>query len=303
MSIRADRRDIVVGIDGSNTALNAARWAAYLAVALRAPLVLANVLTGPYFRSETTALSRSEDPGREDYLGQSVRIARVLLDQAAELLRTCTPELPVTTEILHGSAHSALRRRTERARMLVVGADTAFGSKLLGATAIHVALHGHCPVGVWRGDAGRPIPRDRTIAVGVDGTALSEPAIGHAFELADALRVPLTAVHLWSPARIPPIGGYIDRNAEEQAVLSESLAGWSERFPDVEIIPVPVPAIPAAFLTEIAHTAQLLVIGTHGRSLLGAALFGSTSRELLQQAPCPVLVCRSEPSAGEDRPR
>ncbi|MFI6366148.1 universal stress protein [Nocardia sp. NPDC050630] len=128
--------------------------------------------------------------------------------------------------------------------------------------------------------------------MGIDGTELSIPAISHAFEIAAALEVQLTAVHCW-PSRIEPVGHCLDHNEQQRALLAESLAGWRTEYPDVEVIEVPIPGLARAVLSEMARDAQLLVVGSHGHPAASALLFGSTSRDLLHHTTCPVLVCRS----------
>lgn len=46
--------------------------------------------------------------------------------------------------------------------------------------------------------------------------------------------------------------------------------------------------------TAKAWSADLIVIGSHGRSGLGRALLGSVAEAVMRHAPCPVLVVRSK---------
>jgi nucleotide-binding universal stress UspA family protein len=284
MSIRADRTSIVVGVDDSPTALNAARWAAYLAGALHAPLLIA--CAQPHSATAAQQLAeRIHSPHSSD-------AAHATLERTRQLVHTCDPNLTVSAVHPEGPPADALVALSAHARMVVVGARTAYGDRLVGPTTMHVALHAHCPVGVWRGANGRPIPRGKPVAVGIDGTELSIPAIAHAFEVAAALEAPLTAVHCW-PSRIEPVGHHLDRGEEERTLLAESLAGWRTEYPDVEVIEMPVPGLARSVLNEIAQDVQLLVVGSHGHPTATALLFGSTSRDLLHHTTCPVLVCRS----------
>jgi nucleotide-binding universal stress UspA family protein len=95
------------------------------------------------------------------------------------------------------------------------------------------------------------------------------------------------------------VGRHSDDQA--QAQLSESLAGWRETFPDVELTMQVTPGNPIAVLSEAAYEAQLLVLGSRARGSAAAVLLGSTSRDMLHRATCPVLVSLGH--HGPDRGR
>src|SRR5262245_53539910 len=50
---------------------------------------------------------------------------------------------------------------------------------------------------------------------------------------------------------------------------------------------------PSAEIVRVAReeTADMIVLGTHGKGMLDKALFGSTAERVIRQAPCPVLTC------------
>ncbi|HKP00647.1 MAG TPA: universal stress protein, partial [Nitrospiraceae bacterium] len=50
-----------------------------------------------------------------------------------------------------------------------------------------------------------------------------------------------------------------------------------------------------------AEDADLLVVGTRGKTGLAHILLGSTAERVIRGAPCPVLTVRTEPSDLEDR--
>jgi nucleotide-binding universal stress UspA family protein len=50
-----------------------------------------------------------------------------------------------------------------------------------------------------------------------------------------------------------------------------------------------------------AESADLVVVGTHGRGTIGRLLLGSVSDHVVRNAPCPVLVVRPA-SRGSSRP-
>ena len=51
----------------------------------------------------------------------------------------------------------------------------------------------------------------------------------------------------------------------------------------------------AEALVAAAADADLLVVGNRGRGNLAAALLGSTSAKVADEAPCPVVVVRAQP--------
>ncbi len=51
----------------------------------------------------------------------------------------------------------------------------------------------------------------------------------------------------------------------ERAMVSEELAGWSERYPDVVVRPLVRKGDPVTLLLEASRTAALVVIGSRGR--------------------------------------
>ena len=58
---------------------------------------------------------------------------------------------------------------------------------------------------------------------------------------------------------------------------------------------------PGARLLELARelAADLIIVGTHGRSGPRRVLLGSVAEEVLRDAPCNVLVVRLSPPAEE----
>lgn len=81
---------------------------------------------------------------------------------------------------------------------------------------------------------------------------------------------------------------------QQHQTLAERLAGFSERYPNVEVHRHVTRDRAVRALVEQSENAQLVVVGSHGRGGFTGMLLGSTSRALLQAATCPVMVVRPE---------
>jgi nucleotide-binding universal stress UspA family protein len=139
------------------------------------------------------------------------------------------------------------------------------------------------------------------VVVGVDIAEHSVPALGWAFAEAAARRARLVAVHAcwWEepsllldvpPREEPAWADIVDAEGQQ---LSEMLAGWREKYPDVEVEPVVVHEHPATALEGSSTGSQLLVVGSRGRGGFTGLLLGSVSAHAVHHSHCPVVVVPS----------
>ena len=77
-----------------------------------------------------------------------------------------------------------------------------------------------------------------------------------------------------------------------EKTLSERLAGWTELYPDVVVQRQVVFDQPARNLLAAAESAQLLVVGSHGRGGFAGMLLGSVSNTIVHEVRTPVIVAR-----------
>jgi len=104
----------------------------------------------------------------------------------------------------------------------------------------------------------------------------------------------LIALHAWSDREVVELPGvdWPADKAEEERLMSEALAGWQERYPDVTVSKLLVCDKPARALVETSQSAQLVVVGSHGRNALTRTFLGSVSNAVVQSVRVPVIVAR-----------
>lgn len=276
---------VVVGVDGSGSALDAVRWAAAEAMRLGVPLCLVH--------AELSSPLDWDLRSREALRRQSLS----WLHEAAEAARSVEPGVALVPQVEVGDPASLLIAQSVDACLLVLGSRGmgGFGALLVGSTAIAVTGRSGRPVVVVRGEV-----REGPVVVGVHG---EEPAVlTEAFEQAAARRAPLIAV---SVSRTPS-GAFTDAVAETLGLdtadhdaarcgrLVAALAPWRDKYPDVPLKFVVTHGNAADALVDHAADAGLLVVGSRGRGALTGLLLGSTSHGVLHHAPCPVLVVRPD---------
>lgn len=146
-----------------------------------------------------------------------------------------------------------------------------------------------------------------SIVVGVDGSPPSLAALRWAADEAALRDARLVALHAWTFVPPAPIGepGLIpvpaadlpgQLEAERAAAEAELESALAEAFPeraavDIEERLVEEPAGDA--LVAAAEEADLVVVGSSGRSGLASVLLGSVSRHVVQHARSPVVVVKT----------
>lgn len=291
-------RKIVVGVDGTEPGLAAVRWAAAVAARRRLKLLIVHAL-----RADQLAYGAGL-AGPAPWYEALAEEGRRVLDEAAEQARAVSPETAVDTVMPTDSPAPYLIDASKSAALVVVGGTGRgfFNELTLGSTASAVVAHAHCPVVVMRGkEKTTAYPAEGPVVVGIDGSPLSEHALEVAFEEASRRDARLVAVHAWRDVTYDDAYGmarlvvqWESLEEEERRLLAQRLAGWQEKYPDVEVERVLVQDQPRHVLLEWSTKAQLVVVGSRGRGGFTGQLLGSTSQALAHHAECPVMVVRPE---------
>ncbi|NVN48341.1 universal stress protein [Mycolicibacterium hippocampi] len=294
MSSSSAHPGIVVGVDGSPQSDAAVEWAVRAAALRGVALVLVHALTDP------SATAWLDVPLPEDYWESRRKTAEVLLDDATRIARGALPvtqSLTVDRALVTGSPRAVLVDMSEHADMVVVGCRglRAIQRAVLGSVSAGLVHHARCPVAVVR-EAPSEDLREAPILVGIDGSPVSERAVAIAFDEASRRGVDLVALHTWLESTDDFIGvGWPDVREQADEILAERLAGWQQRYPDVSVHRVVAMDNPIRQLLELSGSAQLMVVGSHGRGGLVGLLLGSVSSAVVQSARIPVIVARSRP--------
>jgi nucleotide-binding universal stress UspA family protein len=129
------------------------------------------------------------------------------------------------------------------------------------------------------------------ILVAVDFSEASESALDLAWELTERLRASLTILHVLQSL---PDRSRLELEIDARAELERLREPLGRADFQVELIVLsgdrPAETISA---WARANGADLIIVGTRGRSGIGRAVMGSVAESIVREGPCPVLVTRA----------
>jgi hypothetical protein len=92
-----------------------------------------------------------------------------------------------------------------------------------------------------------------------------------------------------------PVAGLMTRAMADRSprpTLAESVAGWAEQYPDVDVCRHIVRGRAGAVLKNLSAGAEPLVVGSRGRGGFTGLLLSSVRQAAIHHAGCPVAVVR-----------
>ena len=296
---------IVVAYDGSECARAGFDFAVKLAAKVDGRVTLVQAMESPY-----DALMRAPEPipGLEELLKKD-EAARI--EDLTAVAATAPDGAAVTVEVLHGKAGPALVEFLDRVDPdLVVAGTRGLGVTrfLLGSVSSQLLEQAPCDLLLFREPE---IPDgDVQVIACLDDSAFARRAAAVAGDLATALSARLVLTHV-ADSRLPlaqapyaAVRSMIRQQGSEilsaaQAELGLPAAMVSEDLREGD---------PREELLEACRerSPAVVVVGHHGAGRLRSLLLGSTARELVHRATCPVLVVRDEdadPSTAQEPER
>ncbi|MFJ9867551.1 universal stress protein [Streptomyces sp. NPDC101165] len=293
MARPGERRPIVVGVDPDLSRQRALAWAADEAARRRLPLrpVHAEGVPTRGYRG------REVPPSWEGWNESLHEAGKQVLEEAANFVGARHPQVEVDALLAEGDPVWVLREQSRDATAVVLGsrhlsrAQEVFGS---ASIAVPVIAHASCPVVVVPEPEHTP-QEPGYYVVGVDGSEHSAAAVDVAFEEAALHGAQLRALYAWQPGPLRIFDEYAPQQ-EARQLLSETVAGRHDRYPEVELQHELVLGHPVQVLSDASAHALGLVVGTRGHGGFTGMLLGSVSQGVLHHARCPVIAVPSRPA-------
>lgn len=281
----------MVGVDGSESAKSAARWAIANAPGRAESICLVHA----WNVAATTVYS----PFAPIMLADTVEaVERTASDELEVLAAELAPDsvVPISRLLVQGEPSTVLLDVARRSAQLIVGARGAglFDRVLLGSTSTRCATHATVPTVVVREQFDRPPPPVRHLVVGFDGSANALAAVDWACGSASpGSAVDIIAVWEFTPSLFSgePLY-YPDAARRARELFEEQLTALptSARRDDIAVSTYFLKGSPRERLATCASEADLLVVGARGRGAIGSALLGSVSSWLLHHVDQPIAV-------------
>lgn len=282
---------VVVGIDASDAARHALQWAMQEAVHRDATLEVVHAWREPMMFVPDAYPADLVEMGRMD------DAARTLMQHQIDAV-PANISRPETLELheVNGFAGHALIDASRDADLVVVGrqGESGYAREVVAPKVLQVVHHSACPVAVipteW-------VDGPTGVVVGVDGSEPGASAFRWALDEATRRDTKLTAVLAWSLLDQAHAGGQQqfdpEYSAEDAAKALDAMLSSAVRGLDLASVNrVVVNDLPARALTDAAHDAALLVVGSRGLGGFRGLMLGSVSHRCVGHAPVPTVVVR-----------
>jgi nucleotide-binding universal stress UspA family protein len=302
------RNEIVVGLDDSQSAKAALRWAAEQAIRRQTVLRAVHVFDWPYGPRDTTVDAARKNANRAFDAAQAAYMAGI-----TKVFDNISPRPDWLIQFATGEPGPMLVRQSHDSQLLVVGTREHVGlGRLLTGSISHYCLSlADCPVVCVpaeladQGAAESPVKNE--IVVGLDLSPSARAALIWAAEHARGSGQSLRAVHavdispdfnmqLGMGGIAVPMNASAMDTARREAIVTvfnsiQPESDWRLEFFSGQAGPV---------LLAESVGAALLVVGAKEHVGIGRLVHGSVSHHCLSHAPCPVVAVPAGRGHGAD---
>jgi nucleotide-binding universal stress UspA family protein len=288
---------VLLGVDGSTSSDLAALMVANLVWPIGSTIKVMTAYPGTAALFDMAGMGMAADVIQQSEDAMESEARRMVIHVARRL---AAPDLTVETQVVRERAATAVLDQASgfHADLIVIGnrGRGPFESSVLGSVSAEVVDHSDRPVLVARRD------RITRILLGEDGSdsAAAASETVRRWPILHGALVRVLSIADVDPQGNPWLLGGALREAHHAAATTlrdrhEALA----RETAARLQPAGIKADsrveeggPAHQLVEgaVGWGADLIVLGTHGRSGLGPLLLGSVARAVLYHAPCSVLI-------------
>jgi nucleotide-binding universal stress UspA family protein len=255
-------REVVVGVDGTESALGAVRWAAQEAARRGAPLRILHA--APYLGRRPVTETGSPE----------LAAARRIAAQAYTVARHTEADVRAATEVVPEDPATALLQAARSGQLVVLGSSTtgAADEWVLASVTLRVAAKSPEPVVVVpRQRSSSPVHRPVAAVLGVGDPEDDEPVL--AFAAAAAER----------------FGGRLAVLQTRTGRTAEDRGDWESRFPGLEMQRTELPGATGNQVLGATCPAPLVVLSAGHGTLLHRSLDGP-HRWLLRHCTSPMAL-------------
>ena len=292
MTLHIEPGSIIVGFDASPDAERALRWAVEQAALERRPLAVVTAAGIDQVHAVTWAgAAGTYVIPTEELMAGALSVAETGVETAHRL----RPGLPISAHAAHGDPREVLTGLSRGAHLVVIGSRGrgVLRSRLLGSVSTTVIRHAHSPVVVCRPES--PGIVRKGVLVGADGTPEGYAVLELAFQHASLRGLPLTVLHSFHDVVAAVNGAQLvsateEFLEEERLLLAESVAGFSEKFPEVWVDLQLARGFAHECLAADSERWHLIVVGRHPTDSLGRMVSSTVATAVVERAHTTVAV-------------
>lgn len=270
---------VIVGVDGSPPALDAAVWAVKEALSRGVPLRL------------IYAVDPDDNGVDHENSARALATAELAIRQAYTAVEATEQPVEIELEVVQDKPIPALIAASQHTPLLCVGASgfTRAGRGGIGSVASAVVRSAHCPVAVVATPG-----RGRRILVEFDGRPSASAALQTGVDEARLRGAPLSVMTTWQHRHRELYEKNVaeERDRLAQSQLDRRMTRYRKRYPDLDLDLITDHDSTIAHLSANPDTVQLVVVGAER---FGARADGEVidpdGLTALVDAGCSLLTC------------